>query len=80
MTSHAIIQAKDRGFTIKDIKEIMKYGNRTIGRSKYGTEQYRYSYMGNTVIQNKNDKKIITVFSIRKATNSNVKGYKIPWR
>ena len=36
--------------------------------------------MGNTVIQNKNDKKIITVFSIRKATNSNVKGYKIPWR
>lgn len=69
--------AKENPF---DVVEIMKKGERSIGRSKKGELQYRYVLNRNTVIQNVKDKKIITIFSDMPATSIHVKGYKIPWR
>ena len=73
-------RASQRGYSKNDVVEIMKKGERSIGRSKKGELQYRYVLNRNTVIQNVKDKKIITIFSDMPATSIHVKGYKIPWR
>ena len=41
--------------------------------------QFRYTFKGNTVIQNVKDKRIITVFSDMPKSPSHVKGYKKTW-
>lgn len=69
----------ERGFSESDVRTILGRGTKTLGRSEYGTLQYRYTYKGNTIIQNVKDKKIITVFSNSSKTPSHVKGCKKSW-
>lgn len=78
-SDHFIERAMQRGYSESDVMEIIKRGNRTIGRSKYGELQFRYTFKGNTVIQNVKDKRIITVFSDMPKSPSHVKGYKKTW-
>ena len=79
-SEHFLERSMQRGYSVNDVNEIIKRGERTIGRSKFGELQYRYNYNGNIVIQNIKDKKIVTVFSDMPKTPSSVKGYKKPWK
>ncbi len=79
ISNHALERFAERGFSSKDIMTIMKKGTKKIGKSKYGDPQYKYTYHGNTVIQNVKDGKIVTVFSDKPKTISTPKGYKRPF-
>ena len=78
-SEHFYERALERGFSESDVRTILGRGTKTLGRSEYGTLQYRYTYKGNTIIQNVKDKKIITVFSNSSKTPSYVKGCKKSW-
>lgn len=60
-TQHGEERALERGFTKKDIKKIIKYGEKTRGKGRYGPTT-KYNYKGNTVVLN-NKRQIITTFS-----------------
>lgn len=67
LTDHAEIEAKSRGFTEEAIEKIILEGTMEMGKSKYGTDQKRYTLQRNTVVvdysNGKNHLKIITLFS-----------------
>ena len=79
ISGHALERFAQRGFTREDVVMIMKKGTRIMGKSKYGERQYKYTYRNNTVIQNVNDGKIVTVFSNAPKTSTTPRRYKIPF-
>ena len=79
ISGHTLERFAQRGFTREDVVMIMKKGTRIMGKSKYGERQYKYTYRNNTVIQNVNDGKIVTVFSNAPKTSTTPRRYKIPF-
>ena len=60
-TEHAAERAVERGFSKKDIHEIIKKGKMAQGKDRYSGLQKRYTYNNNTVIVN--DKgKVVTMY------------------
>ena len=61
LTEHAAERAVERGFSKKDIREIIKKGEMIQGKDRYSGLQKRYTYNNNTVVVN--DKgKIVTMY------------------